>query len=429
VPWMRATCAWMLFLAQLFVVLALGAPRPPSLEVELQREAEAQLADVLREIEVGDSTLRSGRGMAVVRQGAEHFFRPLPGGNGRSCATCHDPRDGFSLSPATVEARWQRLQRARRQDPGASDPLFRSIDADDGRDDFTLLRTRALVKVRVPLPARVRLTGAPAATHVTVSRAVTPLNMLKHTAPYHQDRSAPTLEAQALGAITQHMEPAAPPTRAFLESVAEFQRHLFSSRGVRALSAAIDAGAPLPDLDPPLTAIERRGKAKFDDFCRRCHGGAAQVQNLEHRIFPPFDGSTNPASLNVGVSNPVPRGFPASPIVGPGRDLPTQRFDVDLPDGGTVVLESSDPGTVLTDAHALELVAGNQVFNRFDVPQLRGVNRTAPYFHDHRARTLEEVVRHYQAFNAFIHDVRGLPLPRIDDADVDPIVAYVRKAF
>jgi cytochrome c peroxidase len=428
---MRATLTWMLFLTQLVVVLVLGAPPPPRLEVELRQEAEAQLADVLRQIEAEDASgaLRSGRGMTQVRQGAERFFRPLPGGNGRSCATCHVPKDGFSLSPGTVEARWQRLQRARRQDSGASDPLFRSIDADDGRDDFTLLRTRGLVKVRVTLPARVRLTGAPAATHVTVSRAVTPLNMLKHTAPYHQDRSAPTLEAQALGAITQHMEPAAPPTRAFLESVAEFQRHLFSSRGVRALSAAIDAGAPLPDVDPPLTPFERLGKEKFDNFCRRCHGGAAQVQNLEHRIFPPFDGSTNPRSLNVGVSNPVPAGFPASPILGQGRDLPTQRFAVDLPQGGTVVFESSDPGTVLTDAHALELVAGNQVFNRFDVPLLRGVNRTAPYFHDHRARTLEEVVRHYQAFNAFIHDVRGLPLPKIDDADIEPIVAYVKKAF
>ena len=97
-------------------------------------------------------------------------------------------------------------------------------------------------------------------------------------------------------------------------------------------------------------------------------------------------------SINVIVSNPPPVGFPASPIQGPGFDLPTQRFSIDLPNGTTVVLTSSDPGTVLTDANALETVGGNQVFNRFDIPQLRGINQTAPYFHDHRARTLEEVV-------------------------------------
>ena len=396
---------------------------------------EAQLDDALQTIDADGvamaaaGTPRSREDEQKLIRGARNFFRPFPGGNGRSCATCHRPRDGFSLSPATVEARWQRLQRARRSSPDATDPLFRAIDADDGADDFTLLRTRALIKVRVPLPSRVRLIDDPAATSVTLSRAVPPLNLLKHTAPYQQDRSADTLEAQALGAINQHMEPATPPTIEFLESVAEFQRHLFSSSKVRKLSAAIDAGGLLPDLDPPLTAFERAGKEKFDDFCGRCHGGPAQVQNLEHRIFPPFDGSTNPVSINIVVSNPPPAGFPSSFIQGPGSDLPTQRFAVTLPNGTTVALESSDPGTVLTDVRALETVGGNQVFNRFDIPQLRGINRTAPYFHDHRAQTLEDVVKHYQAFFFFINVVRGFPLPLIADEDIAPIVAYMKKAL
>ena len=428
---------WTRALTVLIVATAVvsGHPREPRQDVEIQPQTEVQLAEALREIEAADADwtragrLRSPRDTKKLVRGAVNFFRPFPGGNGRSCATCHNPKDGFSLSPATVEARWERLQRARRHDPDASDPLFRAIDADDGQEDFTLLRTRALFKVRVPLPSRVRLTDDPAAPHVTLARAVTPLNMLKHTAPYQQDRSAPTLEAQALAAVNQHMEPTVPPTKDFLESVAEFQRHIFSSAKVRRLSAAIDAGRPLPDLDPPLTELERRGKEKFDDLCGRCHGGPAQVQNLENRIFPPFDGSTNPVSINIVVSNPPPNGFPSSPVLGPGFDLLTQRFDVDLPNGTTVTLESSDPGTVLTDARALETVAGNQVFNRFDIPQLRGINKTAPYFHDHRATTLEEVLRHYQAFFFFINVVRGLPLPLIEDEDIEPIVAYMKKAF
>jgi cytochrome c peroxidase len=391
---------------------------------------EAQLVETLRNIEADVAEGRSSRRDArKVVQGAINFFRPFPGGNGRACVTCHDPRDGFSLSPDTVEARWQRLQRVRLRDPNATDPLFRSIDADDGAEDFTLLRTRALFKVRVPLPSRVRLTDDPSAAHVTLSRAVTPLNMLKHTAPYQQDRSAPTLEAQALAAVNQHLEPTTAPSQEFLETVAEFQRHIFSSAKVRRISAAIDRGEPVPDLDPPLTAFERKGKEAFDNFCGRCHGGPAQVRNLENRIFPPFDGSTNPASLNVIVSNPPPQGFPRSLIQGPGFDLAPQRFTVDLPNGTSVVLESSDPGTVLTDAAALETVAGNQVFNRFDVPQLRGINHTAPYFHDHRAKTLEEVVTHYQSFFFFINVVRQLPVPLMADEDIAPIVAYMRKAF
>ena len=84
---------------------------------------------------------------------------------------------------------------------------------------------------------------------------------------------------------------------------------------------------------------------------------------------------------------------------------------------------------MLTEPQALEMVGGNQVFNRFDVPQLRGINKTAPYFHDHRATTLEDVVRHYQSFFAFINRARGFPLPLIADEDIAPIVAYVKKAL
>ena len=80
-------------------------------------------------------------------------------------------------------------------------------------------------------------------------------------------RSAATLEAQALGAVNQHMEPDAQPTMEFLESVAEFERHIFSSAKVRKLSAAIDAGRPLPNLDPPLSAFEQR--RYLDDVVER----------------------------------------------------------------------------------------------------------------------------------------------------------------
>src|SRR5690349_20868126 len=55
------------------------------------------------------------------------------GGNGRSCADCHMPRNHFALSPADVEDRYQLLQLVRRSDPLADDPLFRPIDADDFR--------------------------------------------------------------------------------------------------------------------------------------------------------------------------------------------------------------------------------------------------------------------------------------------------------
>ena len=41
-------------------------------------------------------------------------------------------------------------------------------------------------------------------------------------------------------------------------------------------------------------------------------------------------------------------------------------------------------------------------FGRFDVPTLLGVSKTAPYFHDNSAATLEQVIEHYQAMFGFI---------------------------
>lgn len=403
--------------------LARALPLPsPSQSPELEF-----LPQVVAAIERGDfgSTPEDKR---RARAGAVNFFSPFPGGNGRACATCHNPQDGYSLSPQTVETRWRRLEEALRTDPTADDPLFRPIDADDGKQDYTLLRTRALFKVRVQLPARVRMTDAPQATHVTVSRAVPALSGLQFTPPYQQDRTIATLEEQARAALSAHMEATVAPSAEFLQSIADFERRLFANAGARRVAAALEAGIPLPDPDPPLTPLERYGKNRFDFFCGRCHGGPAQVENRENRIFPPFDGSTNPVSINVGVSNPLPAGL-TSAIHGPGFDLPVQRFTIELPTGGSVELLSSDPGTVLTDVHALETVGGNQVFNRFDIPQLRGINDTAPYFHDHRAQSLEDVLRHYQRFFAFINEVRGFPLPKIPDEDVDPIIAYMRKAL
>jgi len=97
----------------------------------------------------------------AVLRGLRAFFdrdlRPI-GGNGRSCADCHMPTDNFQLSPADVEARFQRLQSQRVRNPGADDPLFRPLDADDFRSngsaagDFSNLRENGLIRIVFPLP-------------------------------------------------------------------------------------------------------------------------------------------------------------------------------------------------------------------------------------------------------------------------------------
>src|SRR6266536_5950554 len=62
----------------------------------------------------------SGEPCDGVARGLRAFFDTgLEGlaGNGRACATCHMAEDNFQLSPASVEARFQRLQFERERHP------------------------------------------------------------------------------------------------------------------------------------------------------------------------------------------------------------------------------------------------------------------------------------------------------------------------
>ena len=58
--------------------------------------------------------------------------------------------------------------------------------------------------------------------------------------------------------------------------------------------------------------------------------------------------------------------------------------------------------------------------NLFEAPQLRGISRTAPYFHDNSAATLKDAVLHYNRF--FEARARELLTPQ----EVSALVAYLK---
>jgi cytochrome c peroxidase len=372
--------------------------------------------------------------------GALKFFLPFPTSNGRSCATCHRPEDDFGLTPATVEARYQALQARRRKDPGADDPLFRSIDADDFDQDFTTLRTKALVRVVLPLPPNVKLADDPSATTVAVWRSVpTPVNS-GITAPYQHDGRLGALEEQALSALRAHSEITKDPKPEALSQLAAFQRNLFSSKGVLQLATALEAGATPPDPDPPLNDLEKQGKATFIQFCAKCHGGPTQTVNADARFLPvPARGPAPGAQAFVNIFVQTPR--PPAPFFDglPSAGLPARTYIVTLPNGATQTVITSDPGRGLITGDIRE-------FGRFDVPTLYGISKTAPYFHDNSAATLEQVIDHYQAlfkFLQFSDESQGLFAPAggngqgcnqgecgfspIPESLIQGLLAYLRK--
>lgn len=343
-------------------------------------------------------------------------------GNGRTCATCHVPSQDFQLTPQNVEARFQALQRRRRTHPHADDPLFRPIDANDGAHDFTNLRRHALVRVFIQLPTDangqklVWPVDDPDATEVALWRSTPTVRNTAFTGPYQLDGRQPTLQAQALGALIDHSEITSEPRDRFLDDVAAFQETLFSSRSVRLLARALANGQPLPPTDPPLNDLERQGKALFERHCATCHGGPTQTIPLAEL----------PTAIHdIHISRPLPPFMADLPFA--PSPLQPRLWAFRVPgQAAPVVVPSTDPGQALLTGSLTNL-------NFFDIPTLYGISKTAPYFHDNSAATLEDMIRHYQLEFEGVRRVIPVFLPWplrpdvITDDQFAPLIAYLKK--
>jgi hypothetical protein len=383
--------------------------------------------------------------------------------------------DQFQLSPASAEARFRFLQLRQRFDPDADDPLFRPIEADDFRtngdaaSDFSNLRQNGLVRITLPLPVNIRLidpaTNAPSIeTFVDVWRSVPTVNDVALTGPddgilwprgpnqsggYQLDARLATLQEQALGAFINHAQTQNAPSQQLLDDLTSFQRLLFTNSRVRALADAVREGTvPLPDPDPRLNALERQGKVVFERACAQCHGGPGQSTSQATLNVPPapivrFHSITSQCPRPVDTATPARFAYAACPprlarnartyeiTAGPGNILPA---------GTKVRRTSSDPGRALLTG----FVGGPPPFDdwdKFDVPGLRGISKTAPYFHNNSAATLEELVDHYIEFFKRVQAnwVSGTPVPPVattDGVNFDrrpapeeraALIAYLRK--
>lgn len=95
------------------------------------------------------------------------FFKGF--GNGRACVSCHRPEDGFSITPATIEALFKKCgldsdaPSADAQTDPASCALFRTNDGANSpsadvstpaarRAAYSLLLSRGLIRLSIPVP-------------------------------------------------------------------------------------------------------------------------------------------------------------------------------------------------------------------------------------------------------------------------------------
>jgi cytochrome c peroxidase len=355
------------------------------------------------------STLSDRCAKLRLHEGRRLFDVETFGGNGRTCRTCHSKKNG-TFSPEDARERLA-------ADP--NDPLFLHDGLDDGVEGTSRITEHATVRIEIALPPYIILADEPERRSVILNRGTpTTMNTPALDRMLMYDTREPDLQRQALGAIRAHGQNTVEPTSLELDLIKDFQQHdvrFFSSDALRSFAS----GATPPQLPDGQTDAERRGRRMFEPgfnpgtkqgVCNICHSGPMLNQFAPGN---PFGAPPGGRRADISVSQ---RNLLGNPVY---------RFIVENQDGGLAEVRTPDPGVLLTVPLPLPppgVPSPPRSFfaNLFKIPTLWGVSRTAPYFHDNSANTLEDVAEHY-AF--YFSDVLNFEFTAQDQADM---VAFLK---
>ena len=374
--------------------------------------------------------------------GQNAFFQNL-GTNGRTCFTCHQPQDGWTISAAGARTRFEAS--------GGADPLFRLIDgATCPTDDvstaaakqraYKLLLDKGLIRVGIPLPANSQFTvhvdndpygcntntvtglQSPTLGIVSIYRRPLPSTNLRFDTAIMWDGREPSFASQSVHATRIHAEGTDDPSGEQQAEIVAFETGVFTAQifdnKAHELHAAGATGGPKtlseqlskffvgvndpfgsnftsnifdlykPWLDAPgggREAQDRKSVARGESVFNTTKINITGVAGLPDMVG--FCGTCHD-SPNVGnhsVRAPLNIGIAdASP---PGLDisyLPV--FTLECDGGQTFVV--TDPGRALITGNCADI-------GKFKGPILRGLAARAPYFHNGSAARLEDVVKFY----------------------------------
>lgn len=323
------------------------------LPVELAQLSAEEVARIARMSPLpplpSDPTNRFADDERAAELGHLLFFDTRLSPKGVSCATCHDPERHFTDGKPLAVG----VGTARRNAPTVVDSARRRWIGWDGK--FDSLWSQALAPIEHPDEM-----GGSRGRLLEVVSADDTLRGAYEAAfgPY------PTLADDHTVANV-------------LKALGAYQRRLLSGdapidRFVRALKSG-DEGARAAGLEE-LSASARRGLATFvsKGGCYQCHRGPSFTDEEFHALG------------LVGANGRVP-------------DDPARLAAVDFLQANP--FNAAGAFSDAADSSKASMVRGlrrsGELFGQFRTPPLRGVAATAPYMHDGRMASLEEVVRFY----------------------------------
>ena len=374
------------------------------------------------------------------------FFLGSLGTNGRACVNCHQPAQGWSITPAGVRARFNATQ--------GTDPLFRTNDgsvspnadvSSVGMRDaaYRMLLTKGVVRIGMAMPANADFTLVAvddpyqfaSASELSLFRRPLPTTNMPFLATVMWD-GRETLSAtdmvsnfrrQAASATLSHAQ-ATGTTVADMNAIVNFEISLFTAQTMDNTAGPLDRvgarGGPKHLANEPFfIGINDTLDPNFNPNAMTLFNSWAPpatpaADSASARRFAIFRGQqlfntkpipiTGVAGLNDFLGVPTLMGTCTtchnSPNVGNhSSSLPINigiadesRRTSDMPlytlrhNTTGAIKRTTDPGRALITGRFADI-------GKFKGPILRGLQMRPPYFHDGSAATLGEVVDFYNS--------------------------------
>ena len=379
------------------------------------------------------------------------FFQSL-GTNGRSCVTCHQPSDGWTIVPASVQSRFDSTQ--------GLDPIFRTNDGSNSpnadtstlaarRAAYSMLLSKGLIRVGIGIPvgAEFELTavddpyGFASAAQLSLFRRPLPSTNLSFLSTVMWDGRETfvgqaigfDLADQANGATLGHAQAVSGISQQTQLAIVNFEMSLFTAQKydndaheLDALSAtggaqnlsAVNFYIGINDLfgDPqthqPFNPIVF---TTFNSWSGLAGGGAQAARAAVARGQALFNSKPIVISGVSGINDEAAFGNPSSvngtcttchDTPSSGNHSVAAPLNIGIADGSRrtsdlplYTLRNRTTGdTVQTTDPGRALITGKWAhIGRFKGPILRGLPARAPYFHNGSAATLTDVVNFYDS--------------------------------
>ena len=433
----------------LLLVLAGCAGAGPSDSVAAALTTEAKPAGPGDEMSSPTGRFQTISAMGTLDQ-TNPFFQSL-GSNGRACVHCHQPADGWTVTPAHVQARFDATS------PKGTDPIFRPVDGATSpnadvsteaarRTAYAMLLQKGLIRVGIGVPANAEFDliavddpyGYASDRELSLFRRPLPATNLgflsavmwdgRETFP--EQSISFDLADQANGATLGHAQALNALDADTQSSIVNFESALFTAaifdNDAKELTAKQGGGGPralakVPfyigindslgaDPGPDAAPFNPNVFTLYDGWAGAPGSGTDGARAAVARGQALFNTKpiaiTGVAGLNDTLAQPTITGSCSTCHDTPGIGNHSTALPVDIgisdgarrtPDLPLYTLRNKTTGAVVTTTDpGRALITGRwSDIDKFKGPTLRGVSAHPPYFHNGSAATLDDVVNFY----------------------------------